>query len=65
MYVFLNSMYPTIKMLAIKTFILDEKKIHAKIQANKANPKKKGKSKFAQRLEDAQKMQAEKQKNKK
>jgi YidC/Oxa1 family membrane protein insertase len=53
-------------MYAIKTFMLDEAKIHAKIQANKANPKKKkGKSKFAQRLEEAQRLQAEKQKGKK
>ena len=53
-------------MWAIKKFMLDEDKIIAKIEANRANPnKKKGKSKFQQRLEEAQKLQAERQKGKK
>ena len=53
-------------MFSIKKFMLDEDKIHAKVEANRANPKKKkGKSKFQQRLEEAQKMQQDKQKNKK
>ena len=52
-------------MFAIKRFMLDEEKIHAKIAANREAPKKKGKSKFAQRLEEAQKMQQERMKNKK
>jgi len=65
-YYFISTLMTMLIMLAIKTFILDEKKIHAKIAANKAKPKKKkGKSKFAQRLEEAQKMQLEKQKSKK
>jgi len=65
-YYFISTLMTMGIMFAIKKFILDEAKIHAKIQANKANPKKKkGKSKFAQRLEEAQRLQAEKQKNKK
>jgi len=65
-YYFISTLMTMGIMYAIKTFILDDKKIHAKIQANKSNPKKKkGKSKFAQRLEEAQRLQAEKQKNKK
>jgi len=65
-YYFISTLMTMLIMMAIKYFILDEKKIHAKIAANKANPKKKkGKSKFAQRLEEAQKIQMEKQKNKK
>ena len=53
-------------MFAIKRFLIDDEKILAQIEANKANPKKKkGKSKFAQRLEEAQKLQQERQKNKK
>ena len=64
-YYFISTLITMLIMLAIKNFILDEDKIHEKIQKNKANPKKKGKSKFAQRLEDAQKMQVEKQKSKK
>jgi YidC/Oxa1 family membrane protein insertase len=65
-YYFISTLMTMLIMLAIKYFILDEKKIHAKIAANKANPKKsKGKSNFSKRLEEAQKMQAEKQKNRK
>jgi len=65
-YYFISTLMTMLIMLSIKYFILDEKKIHAKIAANKANPKKaKGKSKFAQRLEEAQKMQMEKQNKKK
>jgi YidC/Oxa1 family membrane protein insertase len=65
-YYFISTLMTMLIMIAIKHLILDEDKIHAKIQANKANPKKaKGKSKFAQRLEEAQKMQAQKAKGKK
>jgi YidC/Oxa1 family membrane protein insertase len=52
-------------MFAIKRFFIDEDKLLAKIEAKKANPTKKGKSKFAQRLEEAQKLQQERAKNKK
>jgi YidC/Oxa1 family membrane protein insertase len=45
--------------------MMDDEKILAKIEANKANPKrKKGKSKFQQRLEEAQKLQQERSKKK-
>jgi len=65
-YYFISTLMTMLIMLSIKYFILDEDKIHAKIAANKANPKKaKGKSKFAQRLEEAQKMQMDKKKQKK
>lgn len=48
-------------MLVIKNFILDEDKIHAKIEANKKKPKKQ--SKFKKRLQEAME-QAEKQQKK-
>lgn len=52
-------------MFAIKKFFIDDNKILAKIEANRANPdKKKGKSKFQQRLEEAQRLQQERNKNK-
>lgn len=64
-YYFISTLMTIGIMFAIKKFMLDEDKIHAKVEANRANPKKKkGKSKFAQRLEEAQKMQQQKQKNK-
>jgi len=60
-YYFISTLMTIGIMFAIKKFLIDDEKILAKIQANKANPKKKGKSKFQQRLEEAQKMQKEKQ----
>ncbi len=48
------------QMYLIKRFFIDEDKIHAKIQANKAKPKKK--SAFQQRLEEMQKLQQERAK---
>ena len=50
-------------MFGIKKLLIDEEKLLAKIEAKKANPTKKGKSKFQQRLEEAQKAQQEKNKN--
>ncbi len=50
-------------MLAIKNFIIDEDKIHAKIQANKKKPKKK-KGKFARKFQEMME-EAEKQQKKK
>lgn len=65
-YYFISTLMTILIMFAIKKFMLDEDKILAKIEANKANPKKaKGKSKFQQRLEEAQRLQQERQKNKK
>lgn len=49
----------------IKNVMIDEKKIHAKIQEKKKNPKKKKKSKWQERLDQAMKQAQEQQKNKK
>lgn len=63
-YYFISTLMTIGIMFAIKRFFIDEEKLLAKIEAKKANPKKaKGKSKFQQRLEEAQKLQQEKQKN--
>ena len=65
-YYFISTLMTMGIMFAIKRFFIDEDKILAKIQENKASPKKKkGKSKFAQRLEDAQRLQQERVKTKK
>lgn len=59
-YYFISTLMTIGIMFAIKKFLLDEDKILAKIAANRANPKKKkGKSKFQQRLEEAQRLQQE------
>lgn len=47
-------------MLVIKHYIIDENKIHAKIQENKKRPEKK-KSAFRQRLDDAMKQAQDQQ----
>ena len=64
-YYFCSNLISIIQMVVIKNYLIDEDKIHAKIQANKANPKKKKKSGFQQRLEEAQKLQQERAKQKK
>ena len=51
------------QMYVIKNVIIDEDKIHAKLQENKKKPKKK--SAFQQRLQDMQKAQATQQKTNK
>ncbi|MFT4678012.1 MAG: YidC/Oxa1 family membrane protein insertase [Flavobacteriales bacterium] len=51
------------QMVVIKNYIIDESKIRAKIEGNKAKPKKKGG--FSQRLEEMQKLQQEKGKTQK
>ncbi|MDO7628662.1 MAG: membrane protein insertase YidC [Flavobacteriaceae bacterium] len=43
LYYFVSNLITIIIMLAIKNFILDDDKIHARIQANKEKPKKEGK----------------------
>lgn len=63
-YYFISTLITIVIMWAIKRFMIDEDKIHAQIQANKANPVKKEKSKFAKRLEEAQKLQAERSRKK-
>lgn len=68
-YYFVSNAINILIILVIKYWILDEKKIHAQIQANKAQPKKEGK--FQQRMremmEKAQEQQrlAEQQQKKK
>lgn len=63
-YYFISTLMTIGIMFAIKRFFIDEEKLLAKIEEKKANPKKKkGKSKFQQRLEEAQRLQQEKQKN--
>lgn len=42
-------------VFVIKTWMIDDKKIHKKIEANKAKPKKKKRSKWSQRLDEAMK----------
>ncbi|QCX38494.1 membrane protein insertase YidC [Aureibaculum algae] len=67
LYYFVSNLLTIVIMLVIKNFIIDEDKIHAQIQENKAKPEKK-KSKFKQRLDDAMKQaqvqQEQKKKNK-
>jgi len=65
LYYFVSNLLTIVIMLVIKKFIIDEDKIHAQIQENKAKPEKK-KSKFRQKLDDAMKQaQLEQQKKKK
>ncbi len=67
LYYFVSNLLTIVIMLVIKHYIIDEDKIHAQIQENKAKPEKK-KSKFRQRIDDAMKqaqVQQETQKRKK
>ncbi len=63
LYYFVSNLITIGIMLVIKKFIIDEKKIHAKIQENKKKPKKQ--SKFKQRLQQAMEQAEKQQKNKK
>ena len=66
LYYFVSNLLTITIMLVIKNYILDEDKIHAKMQKQKEKPKKE--SKFRQRLNDAmkqaQEQQAKQKKNK-
>ncbi len=66
LYYFVSNLLTITIMLVIKNYIIDEDKIHAKIQENKKKPKKE--SKFKKRLNDAMKQaqdqQAKQKKNK-
>lgn len=68
-YYFVSNAINIIIILVIKYWILDEKKIHAQIQANKAQPKKEGKfqKRMREMMERAQEQQRmmEQQRNKK
>jgi YidC/Oxa1 family membrane protein insertase len=59
LYYFISNLITIGIMLVIKHFIIDEDKIHAKIQVNKANPKKQ--NKFQKKMADMME-QAEQQK---
>ncbi|WP_372745704.1 membrane protein insertase YidC [Lutibacter sp.] len=59
LYYFVSNLLTIGIMLVIKHYIIDEEKIHAKIQENKKKPKKE--SKFRQRLNDAMKQAQEQQ----
>ena len=63
-YYFISQLISIFIMLVIKYYIIDEDKIHAKIQVNKQKAPKK-KSKFRQRLDDAMKQAQEQQELKK
>lgn len=60
LYYFISNLLTIAIMLIIKNFVIDEKKIHAEIQENRAKPEKK-KSKFRQRLDEAMKQAQEQQ----
>ncbi len=60
LYYFVSNLLTIVIMLVIKHYILDEDKIHAQIQENKAKPEKK-KSKFRARLDNAMKQAQEQQ----
>ena len=69
-YYFVSTLISILTMLAIKNFFVDEDKLKAKMANRKEQKQAKGgakgkKSKFQQRLEDMQKQQQEKLKNKK
>lgn len=57
LYYFISNLITIGIMLVIKNYIIDEKKILAKIEANKKKPKKKGK--FAQKMQDMMKQAEE------
>ncbi|WP_109697646.1 membrane protein insertase YidC [Chitinophaga deserti] len=62
-YYFLSNVISILLQWVIQTFIINHDKIHAQIQANKSKPQ--SKSKWAEKLEDMQKRQAEMQKTRK
>ena len=59
LYYFVSNLLTIAIMLIIKHYIIDEDKIHAKIQENKKKPKKEGK--FRKRLNDAMKQAQDQQ----
>ena len=66
LYYFISNLITIFIMLAIKYWIIDEKRIHAKIQENKQKPRKEGKfqRKFREMMEQAEAQRAQ-QNNKK
>ena len=67
LYYFISNLITIFIMLAIKYWIIDEKRIHAKIQENKQKPRKEGKfqRKFREMMEQAAAQQRAQQNNKK
>jgi len=59
LYYFVSNLLTITIMLVIKNYIIDEDKIHAKIEENKKKPKKEGK--FKKRLNEAMKQAQEQQ----
>ena len=59
LYYFVSNLLTITIMLVIKHYIIDEEKIHAKIEENKKKPKKEGK--FRKRINDAMKQAQEQQ----
>lgn len=62
-YYFLSNLVSIIIMLVIRRFFIDEKKLRQRIEFYMANPTKAPKSKWMQRLADAQKAREEQLKN--
>lgn len=60
LYYFISNLLTISIMFVIKNYVIDEAKIHAKIEENKKRPEKK-KSKFRQRLDEAMKQAQEQQ----
>ena len=60
LYYFVSNLLTIVIMLVIKHYVIDEKKIHAKIEENKKRPEKK-KSKFRERMDNAMKQAQEQQ----
>ncbi|MBW2962849.1 membrane protein insertase YidC [Mesonia aestuariivivens] len=63
LYYFTSNLITIGIMLVIKNFIIDDEKIHAKIQENKRKPKKKGK--FAKKFQDIMEQAEQQQRNNK
>ncbi|HET8752827.1 MAG TPA: membrane protein insertase YidC, partial [Salinimicrobium sp.] len=63
LYYFTSNLITIFLVLIIKNFIIDEDKIHAKIQENKKKPKKQGK--FAKKMQDLMEQAEQQQKAKK
>ncbi|MFA5296781.1 MAG: membrane protein insertase YidC [Lutibacter sp.] len=66
LYYFVSNLLTVAIMLVIKNYIIDEDKIHAKIQENKKKPKKEGKfrQRINQAMSQAQEQQAQQKKKK-
>jgi len=61
LYYFISNLITIVLILVIKNYIIDEEKVHARVQANKAKPKKEGKiaRKMKEMMEQAEKQKAQ------